>query len=174
MEAVRWWAIHSLPARGQLTNVSALVLPASRPVAEDDRQDRQLPMFEDTRLLLRTLADLAEGLRETARVQRQQQDLLQQQIRRISTATTPSEPRESRPSNSKWRTWRGFVLDLQALEARVPRRVKVTKAKLGELGPDSARTISRTMECYGLTVTDWPPSTWNPDEERVYTPKNRR
>ena len=67
------------------------------------------------------------------------------------------------PANPAHQSWRGFVADLQKLEAEAKREgLKLTKANLCRLGVDTVRTITRTMAWYG--VTSWPPSTWDPEK----------
>jgi hypothetical protein len=142
----------------------------------------QIPMFSDDdpglqRQTFKALLDLcreqAQALREAQVVTRE----LLQNARDARNGTARAERAKSEPAlhgplNPQHRTWRGFVRTLQELERRERRGnelMRVTKAALAKRGPDSARTIRRTMQGYGLKLDNWPPSTWNPDEERVWT-----
>jgi hypothetical protein len=109
------------------------------------------------------LRAVAEALRETARLQQQQFAFLR--TLRPKPAQQPVSHRG--PLNPRHQTWRGFVLDMQDLEARARReKLKVLKANVCQFGLDTVKTITRTMRWYGLGPRDWPPSTWNPDEDR--------
>jgi hypothetical protein len=117
----------------------------------------------------RHLKELGELLLETNRLQQQQFAFLQG----IPPAPAPRVPRPGSrpthrgPTNPLHQTWRGFVLDLQKLEAHARReRLKLTRGNVARFGVDDARTIARTMTWYGLKPTEWPPSTWDPDEPR--------
>lgn len=124
------------------------------------------------------LKEVADALREAARLHRETQELIQQQFAFLNG--TPRKPlvdepaRPPRvvshrgPTNPLHQTWRSFVLDLQKLEGYARReRLKLTKGNVCQFGVDTVRTITRTMEWYCLASTDWPPSTWNPDEPRM-------
>jgi len=171
VEGLVGWRIIHLPVRGdttgQIFNVSSLVVPACAPVANHD-QDSMFPEFDK----LIELAKL-QVERERVRLEREQAKVARhsQKRRRGEERRAAHAANHRLPSNSKWRTWRGFVLDMQRLERLVDAQAKVTKQALAMLGPDSARTITRVMVGYGLDPDDWPPSTWNPDEERVYRPQ---
>jgi hypothetical protein len=113
------------------------------------------------------LRQMAEALRETARLQRE----MQQEFAFLHTtprqAPHPHTASHRGPLNPLHQTWRGFVLDLQQLEARARREgLKLTKANVARFGTDTVKTITRTMEWYGLAKTDWPPSPWDPNEPR--------
>jgi hypothetical protein len=114
----------------------------------------------------RHLKELGELLLETNRLQQQQFAFLQG----VPQARPPRTPRQSThrgPTNPLHQTWRGFVLDLQKLEAYARREgLKLSKVNVTQFGVDTQKTITRTMEWYGLAKTDWPPSTWDPDEPR--------
>jgi hypothetical protein len=114
----------------------------------------------------RHLRELGELLLETNRLQQQQFAFLQG----VPQARPPRTSRQSThrgPTNPLHQTWRGFVLDLQKLEAHARReRLKLTRGNVARFGVDDARTIARTMTWYGLKPTEWPPSTWDPDEPR--------
>jgi hypothetical protein len=149
-----------VPARGQIFNVSHLVVPERAGMADD----RQVPMFDDEFDKLLELKRL-ELERERIRYKRKQLKNERKHRRR-----TEVRGNHRLPINSKWRTWRGFVLDLQRLQGMLTTSQRPTKENLAMLGPDSTRTITRVMKGYGLQPHDWPPSSWNPDDERVYTP----
>lgn len=140
--------------------MASLVVPAGMSVANDDYQ----PMLPEIAALL-----------EIAKLKTERQRLKLQRKQLKHASAPPAKVRKAAnhrlPSNSKWRTWRGFVLDLQRLEGLLSSTARHSKENLAMLGPDSARTITRVMEGYGLNPRDWPPSRWNPDEQRVYRPK---
>ncbi len=140
----------------------------------------QVPMFDPNSNLHpreQLLFRLVEMQAETVRIQAAYIAALQ-----ANGTAKPSEPStgaaeivvresQSHPTNPRWRTWRGFVLDLQRLAALV-KAPRVTKEAVAMLGPDSAKTITRVMEAYGLDPGDWPPERWDPDEpDRVYRPR---
>jgi hypothetical protein len=156
---MRAWRVIDVQSTRQVFNVSKLVVPEFAGMPDYE----QSGMFEEEWGRLLELKRL-ELEREKLRFARAQLKLTGRARR------TGVQANHRLPINPKWHTWRGFVLDLQRLEARVEARVRVTKEHLAMLGPDSARTITRVMACYGLQARDWPPSTWNPDEERVYRP----
>jgi hypothetical protein len=95
---------------------------------------------------------LADALRESAR---------QLELGGMPAPRAPVSHRG--PLNPAHQSWRGFVEDMQKLEAEAKREgLKLTKANLCRLGVDTVRTITRTMAWYG--VTSWPPSTWDPEK----------
>jgi len=113
------------------------------------------------------LKQVAEALRDTALVQREMFDFLR---RAPQSAPTPRPSVSHRgPLNPRHQIWRSFVEDLQQLEAQAKREgLKLTKANVCRFGVDTAKTITRTMEWYGLDVRrDWPPSTWDASEQRA-------
>ncbi len=168
---VRVWRVVDLPTTGHLSNVSKLVVPVRAGMGNDGHQ----PMFPEFDALLEISRLQVE--RERLRLQRQQVKAARKSHHSHEHAEEPAEPLSSRqrlPLNSKWHTWRGFVLDLQRLESLLSPEQHVTDENLGMLGPDSARTIARVKKGYGLTRSDGPPSTWNPDEARVYRPPPKR
>lgn len=122
--------------------------------------------------IARHLQALAEALLETTRLQQQQFAFLQDIPHALAPlALTPrvrrSPPSHRGPTNPLHQTWRGFVLDLQKLETYARReRLKLTRGNVAQFGVDTPKTIARTMAWYGLKPTDWPPSTWDPDEPR--------
>jgi len=120
------------------------------------------------------LQRIAEALAETTRMQQEIARLVQQQFEFVRgvpqrpsehTARQPASHRG--PTNPLHQTWRGFVEDMQRLEAYARREgLKLTKANVCRFGVDTVKTITRTMEWYGLDDHDWPPSTWDPTEVR--------
>jgi len=159
------WRIVDWPATGDISNVSAFVLPAGTPVA-DDRQ--QLPMFPDPERILRLLEDMAETQRETAHVQRL---LAEQQLHYTAPHGAAAEDdHRYQPRDEEFRTWSGFRTEMQRLEARVRRERRlaasdqVSKKDMGVAGGPSGKTIERILErAYALPAKLWPPSTW-PEE----------
>lgn len=101
-----------------------------------------------------------------ARLLREVAELLDGEAAR-KAAPRPA-PTHRGPTNApQHRTWRGFVLDLQALERQLVREGRaVTKTNVCTASGLTVVTITRTMRWYGLLPTDWPPSTWDPDEPR--------
>jgi len=146
---------------GHISNVSHVVVPERAGVSNDGRvQWGDEP--QGAALDLDKLIEFERVRLERARLklEREQAKAVRKQQQRHA--------RRRMPSNVRWHTWRGFALDLQRLEGLVGSRERPTKEALAMLGSDSAKTIRYTMRRYGLAPDDWPPSTWNPDEERVY------
>jgi len=157
----------SLPAIGQISNVSHVVVPERVGVRNDGHQ----PMLPELDKLLEYAKLQVE--RQRLKLQREQAKAARKHARHTSAPDAPSV-RHRLPANTKWHTWRGFVRDLQRLEGLLQAEQRVTRANLAMLGPDTAETISRTMAGYGLRTADWPPSTWNADEQRIYrSPRER-
>jgi hypothetical protein len=114
------------------------------------------------------LRAIAEALRETQRMQLEQSKLVQRQLDRLDGAAPRAHVASHRgPLNARHQTWRGFVKDLQQLEAQARREgLKLTKANVCRFGIDTPKTITRTMRWYGLATSDWPPSIWDPNADR--------
>jgi hypothetical protein len=168
-----------LPASGQLSNVSAFVLPEAVPVVQDEQQ---LPMFPSDDagrdLLLRLLMQSVEAVRSLAAVN---QDLIAQwrngheppaplpppALRDAPEREQERKPRRHRPRNPDHRSWRGFVLSMRKLEQKArDLDLKPTKEAVCQLGPDAVKTVTRTMTLtYGMDPNDWPPSGWDPEKE---------
>jgi hypothetical protein len=109
------------------------------------------------------LRAVAEALRETARLQQQQFAFL----RTLKLKPAHQTVSHRGPLNPRHRVWREFVLDLQQLEVQARReKMKLTKLNVCRFGVDTPKTITRTMQWYGLKTTDWPPSSWDPNAER--------
>jgi len=133
--------------------MSSLGLPAGPAMDEHD--------------LAAYLKATAEALAETTRMQREIAQAMQHHLAHSRRAAT-GLPSHRGPSNPLHRTWRGFVEDLQHLEALAHREgLKVSKANVAQFGVDTVKTITRTMEWYGLSAHDWPPSTWDANEPRT-------
>lgn len=118
------------------------------------------------------LKALAEALAEAARLNHETNELIQQQFAFLSGTLALPAARRIRvhrgPTNPLHQTWRGFAEDLRQLETHARReQLKLTRANVARFGVDTSRTILRTMEWYGLSKTDWPPSTWDPNEARA-------
>jgi hypothetical protein len=179
--AVRAWRLMHLPASGQISNVSAFVLPEPMPVVDDDRQ---LPMFagDDPRealLFLRVIERQAEVLgvmaaivaaaqeRDTHEARKPQRDGRLQPV----SEPKPKPKRRHQPQDQEFRTWKGFREAMQRLEDYVRRdkqlkpEEQVTPEMLNDDGGSpSPRTMKRILaETYGLPSDLWPPSTWPKD-----------
>ena len=127
--------------------------PAGSPVAEGEQETARM-LHEAARLQL-----------QLAELMRREFDLLRAEPR--STPPRSTSPSHRGPLNPQHRTWRGFVEDLQNLETRAVREdLKLTKANVARFGFENVRTITRTMQWYGLNATDWPPSNWDATEDR--------
>ena len=160
----RGWRVLHLPASGQLSNVSACVLPEALPVVDDEHQ---LPMFSSDDpgrdLLFHVIKLQAEGLRLVVAAN-------QELLRHVTTnghgaSSNGATPRRHVPRNPLHRTWRGFVQCMQKLKGKAKEHeLKLTKEAVCQFGPDSVKTVTRTMTLtYGMDSDDWPPSTWDPD-----------
>ena len=154
MGDVRAWRVVRLPAIGHISNVSHVVMPERAGMREDGQQ----PMLPELDKLVEYAKLQVEAQR--LKLEREQAKATRKQARK--------NVRHRLPANTKWHTWRGFVLDLQRLQGLLLPEQRVTRGNLAMLGPDTAETISRAMKGYGVQAMDWPPSTWNPDEPRVY------
>jgi hypothetical protein len=177
-----------------VSNVSALVVPERMPVADHE----QLPMFgQDPAEFARLVSEAAATARvqsETARAQTEAtltiaallRELLNRtrgRARQPSAPAAPAEappaasefatqPRAYGPSNPRHRTWRGFVLDMQRQVRELPSG-RPTKVNVEMHGGDTVRSISYTMRGYGLDPGEWPPDSWDPDEDRTWHPPKR-
>jgi hypothetical protein len=159
--AGRWRIVPLKADSGQISNVSAFVLPEPMPVAD---HEQQLPMFGPERLL-RLLEDIQETQRETARTQR----LLAQQLNGRAPSTDAEHPvsRGHVPQNKDYRDWAGFSRHLQEIERSIRRdhhlrpEDEVSREMVYAAGGPSPRTLKRIMEkTYGLKPEQWPPSSW--------------
>jgi hypothetical protein len=157
---VAGWRIVDWPASGQISNVSAFVLPGTCPVADDERQ---VPMFSDDPakdVFVQVIKVLAESNRSLAAVNQVLTDVVKQRLSQdaIGNGTigslrgttigslggsppaeeTPRPKRPHRPHDRKYREWNEFRAYF--------------------------KSITRYMvETHGLLADQWPPSTW-PEE----------
>lgn len=177
------WHVVDLPANGQISNVSAIVLPEAWPVTDDERQVPMFPNHDPAReILVEVIKAQAEGIRLMAAVH---QVLLEQGKRKMDKqrngtigslrgSTAPEAPRSERlyqPQDKELRTWDGFRQRMQALEKvvrserRLPSDVEVTRDNIHGAGGPQPKTLWRIMTLrYGMSADQWPPSTW-PDEQ---------
>ncbi|HYW89599.1 MAG TPA: hypothetical protein VFB50_17635 [Chloroflexota bacterium] len=150
--------------------MSAFVVPGRAGMPEDGSMlpwKRQPDLFPE---LLELEVERLQIKVERARLKLERE---RAKARRTPAPAPGKTARRRLPANTKHHTWRGFVLDMQRLEGLLDSDQRVTREALALLGPDTAQTITRTARGYGLATADWPPSTWNPDEARVYQPGNR-
>jgi len=174
---IRGWHVVDAPANGQISNVSAFVLPVAWPMADDGGQ---LPMFggEDAArdLLMQVIKAQAEGIRTIAAVNHTLMELEKLRLANGTvgslrgTTTTSRAKRPHQPQTREFREWSGFCAFFQNLE-RVLRRdhqlgpdADVPKEMFYAAGAPSPKTITRIMvETYGMKADQWPPSTWPAD-----------
>jgi len=148
----RIWRVIQLPARGQVFNVSAAVVPERAGVADHEQMEFD-KLLEYARLQLEV---------EALRVERERIKASRKHPRSRQREAVQAKPRHV-PSIVEWRTWRGFVRDLQAIEAdwRRNNSGEPTKEAIATSKGCIGKTITRTMvETYGLRAEQWPPSTW--------------
>jgi hypothetical protein len=89
------------------------------------------------------------------------QDALDGRLARNGRVDVAREKRPHRPVNERHRTYASFRAAMCELEDAVGDVKHKTKVVVCALGPDSVKTVTRTMvECYGLRPQQWPPSTW--------------
>jgi hypothetical protein len=175
----RWWEVRRLPASGNISNVSALVLPEAMPVAEHG----QMPMFpDDVRPRPEELRELLEVVRIQARTIERltgKQDGTIGSLRGRSIASLRSKAKRGPrgPHLPKLRTWAGCVDYYQELERSIREKRKlaaddlVTKKMMYGWGGPQVKTINYHMRGYGLRPDDdWPPSAWKRDDDRIWKP----
>lgn len=185
-----------MPVRHHATfsNVSALVLPEGRPVAdyvqtgmfshaepEEVRQEWLDAVRAQSEVVLQVVRDQAAALREITALNHMLVAAFQLRLSldhappaEASPDATPTTRNGYGPSNPRHRTWRGFVLDLQRQVRELPKDVKPTKTNVATHGGDTVRAINYAMLGYGLKLSDWAPDHWNPDEDRCWqSPKTR-
>lgn len=177
MGAVSAWRVYPVPARGQISNVSALVLPERMPVVDDSSQERQLPMFpgQDPRtdLLIHLLESAVEAVRSLSAINQ----LLTQKAfdpqhtnhaeRVPGTEVADAESKPYLPHQKEFREWSTCRAAFEHLEGVVRRQNKlkpadaVTREMFYAAGGPSPKTVHRIM-ClrFGLSDEQWPPSTW--------------
>jgi hypothetical protein len=114
----------------------------------------------------------AEGVRMLAEVNQVLQKALQtvQQNGFLDPpGRGPSEPREPR-----FKLWRNFALYWQGIERSVRRdhsllpEDRLPKEMACADSGYSHRMLTYYMKGYGLRPEQWPPSTWNPEQERAW------
>jgi hypothetical protein len=168
MGGLHGWRVYPLPASGHLSNVSHVVLPVRAGMADHE----QVAMFpeDDSNLDPREklLFHVVRMQAETVRMQAAAIAALQ----RANGQQHQAEHHPYGPANPKHRTWRGFVLDLQDIETRIKPPNRVTRKAVADKAGETDRTLRRSMQGYGLRPDQWPPSTWNPDEDRVWHSPN--
>jgi len=74
------------------------------------------------------------------------------------------------PGDPRWRTWRGFCMSCQKIEHEL--EPPLTKVAVATAAGCSEKTLARTMKGYGLQPEQWPPSTWDPNEDREWHSPN--
>jgi hypothetical protein len=159
MGRLRAWRVVQLPARGQVFNVSAAVLPERAGVPEHEQMDFD-KLLEFARLQLEV---------EALRLERERAKAARKNHRAPRPVRRP-DPAQARPKHLpsivEWRVWQGFRDDLQAIEIlwRRSNTGEPTKEAIATSKGCIAKTITRTMvETYGLRANQWPPSTWPRD-----------
>jgi len=150
------WRVVELPASGQISNVSKLVIrwPAGMP------EDRRVPdpfdkLVEYARLQLEREHEKVEH----AKLKLQRKAL---KLRRKAETTRGAYG----PQDKGHRTYAGYRAAMIGYEKAVREVVGATgqvshEAISVDAGGPTPRTQRRTMEKYGLRYhLDWPPSTW--------------
>jgi hypothetical protein len=182
---VHAWQVVPVTGTGQISNVSAFVLPVGMPVADDAQQ---LPMFdgEEQTRIVRELLEVAriqahtieqltghqDGTIGSLRRPRSGDSRPKKHARKPSSAM-PIELESSRlhqPQDKRLRTWRGCVLAYQDFERAVKAEgLAVTPESLWRVGGGpSAKTTRRILDKrYHVPRECWPPSTWDPDHPPV-------
>jgi len=151
------WRVIDLPASGQISNVSKLVIRWRAGMPDHGLQ----PM----------LPDPFDKLVEYARLQVEREKLkLQRKAlhkKKAAAAAAVDKPRRAYgPRDKDHRTYEGFRLAMLGYEKAVREVVgadgEVThEAVYADAGGPTTRTQRRRMNRYGLRyVLDWPPSTW--------------
>jgi hypothetical protein len=166
-----------VPAIGQISNVSAFVLPEFMPVADDANQLPMFPTDDPGRdLLIRLLMQSVETARSLAAINQWLTQNAFNQSRRNghepeieSRADEPtSRPKNKlhRPQNKLFREWHTFRAHFQHLEKVIRRDHQlgtydeVPKEMVSAAGGLPVKTMGYHMEWHGLRLDQWPPSTW--------------
>jgi len=160
MGGILAWRVIDVPASGQISNVSKLVLPERAGMADDGSQ----PMFPEIDKLLEL-----ERLRlERERLKLQRKALRRPKSKAAPQAPTQHEPRKAyRPQNKAHRTYDGLrtsYLDYERAVREVVGQDGEVKheAVYADAGGPSPKTQRREMASYGLDFDrDWPPSKWS-------------
>jgi hypothetical protein len=173
---------------GQISNVSAVVLPERHPVVDDDER-RQLPMFPtDPRvdLLIRLLGDSVEAAKAMANLNHallQKFELFDEPRNgRTHTDAAPEveakkPPKPKRPGHcpneKEMRDWPAFRAKYQKLERDIRRDLslaeddEVSREMMFANGGEHPKTMLGHMLWHGLTRVQWPPSTWREAPPRL-------
>jgi hypothetical protein len=171
---LRGWKIVELPAKGQIFNVSKLVLPV--PMPADD--DRQVPMFPDDAIrdLLLLAREQARALHEASVVTR---ELLQnaRDARNGHSKRKPDDEPSKKdyvPQRKELRSYASGRAYFQQLEREVREDLRlkdsdaITPEMLYEAGAPHPKTTDRIMTLtYHLRREQWPPSTWPEEPHEV-------
>lgn len=162
--AARGWKIVPVASSGQISNVSAFVLPERMPVA-DDGQQRMFPELDKLLEIerLRLERERLKLLREEARAARRHAN------KPVSTSPPESPPRPKpayRPQDKKLREYETCRATFQGYE----RTVRLTVGETGEVTPMAIfvdgggphpKTQAKIMGLFGLSYPrHWPPRTW--------------
>ena len=141
--------------------------------------DGQIPMFPDPEFAglhprEQVLFHLVKMQAETVRLQAAMIAALQTNGHQAEADDADDAHHRSPygPANPKHRTWHGFATDCQAIEKLIKAPNRVTRKAIADKAGETAKTIARSMKGYGLGTDQWPPSTWNPDEDRVWHSPN--
>lgn len=163
----------------------ARLFKAATDMARDQSETARL-QSETARVQSQAAQALIEASRELINVQRAGQSRIQEVINTVNGREPPATPEATEtpapehsggygPSNPRHRTWHGFCVDLQRQERELPSNCKPTKINFETHGSDTVRAINYAMEGYGLNLRNWPPSHWDPDEDRSWrSPKTRQ
>lgn len=166
-----------MPASGQISNVSAFVLPERMPVVDDAHQLPMFPSDDPGRdLLLRLLMESVETARSLAAInQWLTQNAFDQSRRnghepeseaRADEPTPRPKNKLHRPQNPIFREWHTFRAHFQQLEKVIRRdhqlrdEDQVTREMVCTDGGLPPKTLRYHMEWHGLRPEHWPPSTW--------------
>jgi hypothetical protein len=168
---MRGWRLVAMPANGQISNVSAVVLPEPGPMADDDRQIPMFPGDDPARDLLFTVIKLqAEGIRTIAAVNQHLLELEKQRLAKRRNGDSDTDNHVLQPRERELREWHSFRTYFQKREAayrhdhRMGPDERLTKQMLSSVVGYVPRHITRLMvETHGLLADQWPPSTW-PEE----------
>jgi hypothetical protein len=183
-EGVRAWrVVRVFPHSGQISNVSAFVLPERMPVADDrheqlhmfpgdQRVDLLIHLLDDAVGAVKSLSELNRELLQNATLRRLNDDpaeLTRFYDEAIGTYKSPKPKRTYTPQIKERRTWAGFRAEVQHTEAKVRRDTQlratdeVTYQQIFDAGGPHRRTIQRILVKNGLPKDLWPPRTWPED-----------
>jgi hypothetical protein len=177
-EAVRGWRVVAVPARGHVSNVSAVVLPARGDVPDD----AQMPMFSADELaeLRQTAHDIKEAarlqlriLQEERRARERRFDATIGSLRGRTIGSLRARRRSARQESFvPYGGWEAFVQHFQQLQRDLRKDVgeKIFKYQIAALEGCDVKTLTRWMEGFGLSAKQWPPMAWDPNEDRPWRP----